>query len=144
LFFSGIALYLVGLAFTLLGAWIWSFTLEILRYGLSDVIDDNRSFPPSLNKRFAINFWFAAVCFGWLGLLVLIVGSLYCLWEIVLAFWRLKPFRKLAKLLPPAFLRTRTTISRPFGGFDVPTWAEGVGNLLFKFYLSFKLLIPLS
>jgi len=91
-----------------------------------------------------MNLWFAAVCFGWLVLLAIIVCSLYCLWKIVWAFGRLDPFRKLAKLLHPAFLRTRTTVSRPFGGFDVSTWAEGIGNLLFKFCLSFELLIPLS
>ena len=70
--------------------------------------------------------------------------SLCCLWVILSAFGRLSLFQKLTKLLHRAFLRTRTFISHPFSGFDMPTFAKRIGNLLFKICLSFELLIPLS
>ena len=131
-------LYLIGLALTLVGTWFWSFAFD----AFEDI--PRNGFPTSFNELIDVNGTFLPLCIISLVFLGLIGGSLFFLREIVSAFTRLSPVRKLTELLHLAFVRIRTTISRPFSGFDMPTRAKAVGNFLFKLSLFFKLLTPLS
>jgi len=66
----------------------------------------------------------------WIFFLATIGYLLYFLWEIVSAFGRLTPFRKLTKILRRAFLWIPRTVARRFGA---PKWAEGAVDLVTKF-----------
>jgi len=69
------------------------------------------------------------------------VGHSLFLREIVLAFGRLTPFRKLNRLLRHAFLWTTKTILRQFGDFNTPMWAERALSLVTRICPCFKAVI---
>ena len=77
----------------------------------------------------------------WLFLLASIGCSLYFLREIVSAFGRLTPCRKLTKLLRRVFLWTPKIISRQFRDFDMPMWAKRARNLVTEFCLCFNVIL---
>ena len=119
---------------------MWRIVFQQLNAEIYDYIKQE-GFPTSFNQFHHTNTKFGAQGVMLLFLLLSIGCSLYCLREIVLAFGRLTPFQKLTKLLRRAFLWTRATISRPFGGFEIPKWAERAGNFLVKICSCFKLLL---
>ncbi|KIM49829.1 hypothetical protein M413DRAFT_116606 [Hebeloma cylindrosporum] len=128
-FFFSIALYLIGLAFTVTFS---SVSLKFLMRIHSGVYEDIK--PEGASMSFTDfhdrSMMFLGECI-WLLPLAGIGYSLYFIREIVSAFGRLTPFRKLARLLRHAFLWIPKTISRQF---NTPTWAEAVLEPVHKFF----------
>ena len=98
-------------------------------------------FPTSFRQFYDnVILWLMVESVILLYLLANIGCSLYFLREIVSAFGRLTPFRKLTKLLRLAFLWIPKTTSRQFDDFNVPAWAERAFSLVTKFCPCFKAL----
>jgi hypothetical protein len=139
-FFAGVVLYFIGLGFTVGFCWICSVAVHQLNTKIYEDIK-KEGFPTSFGQFHDISPMFMLEGMVSLCLLVNIGYSLYFLREIVSAFGRLTPFRKLAKLLRRAFLWTPKTISRQFGDFNTPTWAERALSVVTQFCQCFKTVI---
>jgi hypothetical protein len=110
-FFAAIVLYFIGLGFTVGFSFFCSGFWHQLNTDIYEVIKQE-GFPTSFGQFQYITAMFMLEGMVSLSLLASIGWSLYFLREIVSAFGRLAPFRKLAKLLHRAFLWIPKTISR--------------------------------
>ena len=139
-FFASVVLYFIGLGFTVGFSWICSVAVQQLNTKIYEDIK-KEGFPTSFSQFHDISPMFMLEGMVSLCLLANIGYSLYFLREIVSAFGRLTPFRKLAKLLRRAFLWTPKTISRQFSDFNAPTWAERALGLAAQLCQCFKTVI---
>ena len=136
-FFAGIVLYFIGLGFTVGFSFFCSGFLHQLNTDIYEVIK-KEEFPTSFGQFHDVSPVFMLEGVVSLFLLASIRCSFYFLQEIISAFGRLTLFRKLTKLLRHAFLWTPKTISRQFGDFNTPTWAERALSLVTQFCQCFK------
>ena len=140
-FFADIVLYLIGLGFTIGFSWICSVAVYQLNTEIYEDIK-KEGFPTSFRQfhtAVSINLFLEVLVSPFL--LLNIRYSLYFLRKIVSAFGHLTPFWKLTKVFHRAFLWTTKTISRQFGDFNTPTWAEGALSLVTRFCLCFNAVI---
>ena len=141
LFFASIVPYFIGLGLTVGFSLIGSTAFHHLNTGIHSEEIKKEGFLTSLGQFHDMSPIFMTEAIVSLFVLANIGFSLYFLREIVSAFGRLTPFRKLTKLLRRAFLWIPKTILRQFGDFKTPAWAKRALSLLIRFCPCFKAVI---